>query len=51
MVTELKDTADKVFHNQFHRWRKRNPCGMFFEFGDQDQGKFTWGALPPRRYS
>jgi HNH endonuclease len=29
MVIELKDTADKVFHNQFHRWRKRNPRGMF----------------------
>jgi len=29
MVTELKDTADTVFHDKFQRWRKSNPRGIF----------------------
>jgi HNH endonuclease len=29
MLTELKDTADAVFHNTFQNWRKQNPRGIF----------------------
>jgi hypothetical protein len=29
MVIELQDSAGIVVHNKFHRWRQRNPRGMF----------------------
>jgi hypothetical protein len=29
MLIELKDTADTVVHDQFQKWRKNNPRGIF----------------------
>ena len=29
MVVELKDTATTVFHEEFQRWRKQHPSGIF----------------------
>jgi hypothetical protein len=36
-VTELKDTADTLFHNTFQQWRERHPNGIFLNVQTKTQ--------------
>lgn len=44
MVTELKDTADAVFHEVFQRWRLQHPGGIFFTVETQSKANLHGAA-------